>query len=350
MYRGWYKGEREFGSAVVPWEFCLAEWNAQFFGDRAFQISEPEKANLRWEAKQFRAGKLWHRWDYPARGRLERLRRAVPGLRHLPHRQLARLSHLGRVRDFARGSTDTSGSCATAWTERRKELKVDWENLQRPGFSPDYVEQRYERMDLAFERSDWMPTPAARPCSATTGRCWPTSAASPTRSRARTTTSSPGRNGREADHRHQQLPRDGHVRVRLVAGLAAGPSTGSKRVHRGRRASRSASRCASSCRQRSPPGTLRTDRDRPVQQRRDAEGFLRHPRPAASARASGRTRRSRSSIPRARPKPGSAGREFRCQRVDANADLSGYDMLDRRQGRSDDRRRRRRTSRACATG
>src|SRR5207253_3123551 len=39
MYRGWYHGQREWGSAVVPWEFCLAEWNAQFLGDRAYQIS-----------------------------------------------------------------------------------------------------------------------------------------------------------------------------------------------------------------------------------------------------------------------------------------------------------------------
>jgi len=65
MYRGWYRGKREFGSAVVPWEFCLAEWNAQFFGDRAFAISDMEKRNLRWEARQFREGRLWHRWDYP---------------------------------------------------------------------------------------------------------------------------------------------------------------------------------------------------------------------------------------------------------------------------------------------
>ena len=57
MYRGWYQGEREFGSARVPWEFCLAEWNAQFLGDRAFQISESEKDNLRWEARQLRAGR-----------------------------------------------------------------------------------------------------------------------------------------------------------------------------------------------------------------------------------------------------------------------------------------------------
>jgi len=39
---------------------------------------------------------------------------------------------------------------------------VDWENLQRPGFSPDYMEQQYERMDLAFERADWIATAAAQ--------------------------------------------------------------------------------------------------------------------------------------------------------------------------------------------
>ena len=65
MYRGWYKGERTLGSARVPWEFCLAEWDAQFLGDRAYRISAMETANLRWEARQFRAGNLWHRWDYP---------------------------------------------------------------------------------------------------------------------------------------------------------------------------------------------------------------------------------------------------------------------------------------------
>lgn len=65
MYRGWYQGGRTFGSAVVPWDYCLAEWNSQFLGDQAFRLSEREKANLRWEAEQFRSGNLWHRWDYP---------------------------------------------------------------------------------------------------------------------------------------------------------------------------------------------------------------------------------------------------------------------------------------------
>lgn len=65
MYRGWYKGQRSFGSARVPWEFCSAEWNAQFLGDRAYRIAEMEKKNLRWEVRRFRAGELWHRWNYP---------------------------------------------------------------------------------------------------------------------------------------------------------------------------------------------------------------------------------------------------------------------------------------------
>ena len=67
MYRGWYKGRREFGSAEVPWEFCIAEWNAQFFGPESYKISEREVANLRWEAEKFRNGELWQRWDYPYR-------------------------------------------------------------------------------------------------------------------------------------------------------------------------------------------------------------------------------------------------------------------------------------------
>ncbi len=161
MYRGWFNGKREFGSAAVPWEFCLAEWNAQFFGDRAFQISEPEKANLRWEAKQFRAGKVWHRWDYP--------------------HQVGSTIFEERYPVFAAYITDnwrafrTWGVSANSpwehghfWKLRdgmnrnaRQSLAVDWERLQRPGFSPDYIEQRYERMDLAYERSDWIATPAA---------------------------------------------------------------------------------------------------------------------------------------------------------------------------------------------
>jgi len=160
MYRGWYKGKREFGSAVVPWEFCLAEWNAQFFGDEAFKISDAEKANLRWEAKQFRAGKVWHRWDYPNQ----------VGSTIFDERYPVFAMYL---KDNWRAFRTWGVSAISPWEyghfwklrdgvdKSRRQLETDWDNLQKPGFSPDYIDQRYERMDLAFERADWIATPAA---------------------------------------------------------------------------------------------------------------------------------------------------------------------------------------------
>ncbi len=160
MYRGWYKGEREFGSARVPWEFCLAEWNAQFHGDRAFDTTEFEKQNLRWEAGQLRAGKLWQRWDYPHNLNSKLFEERYP--------VIARY-----ITDNWRSFRTWGVSAITPWEHGqywtlrdgvdrgRKELRVDWQHLQRPGFSPDYTEQRYERMDLAYDRSDWEPTEAA---------------------------------------------------------------------------------------------------------------------------------------------------------------------------------------------
>ncbi len=160
MYRGWYKGQREFGSAKVPWEFCLAEWNAQFLGDRAFQISEPEKANLRWEARQFRAGNLWHRWDYPYEVGSTRFEERYPVFaRYLTDNWRAfRTWEVSALSPWEHGHF---WKLREGVDKRRRELDVDWENLQRPGFSPDYIDQRYERMDLAYDVSDWIVTPAA---------------------------------------------------------------------------------------------------------------------------------------------------------------------------------------------
>ena len=161
MYRGWYRGERSFGSAKVPWEFCLAEWNSQFFGDRAFRISEMEKRNLRWEAERFRSGKLWHRWDYPhaVGSSIFAERHAVYAMYFTDNWRAFRTWGVSAISPWSHGHY---------WTLRdgvdksRKDLQVDWENLQKPGFSPDYIGQQYERVDLAFESSDWIATVAAQ--------------------------------------------------------------------------------------------------------------------------------------------------------------------------------------------
>jgi len=162
MYRGWYKGQRSFGSAKVPWELCFAEWNSQFLGDRAFRIGEPEKANLRWEAKQFRAGNVWFRWDYPYEigSRVFDDRHAVMGMYMADNWRAFRTWGLSANSPWEHGHF---------WKLRdgmnrnaRQELPVDWEALQRPGFSPDYLQERYERIDMAYERADWIPAASAQ--------------------------------------------------------------------------------------------------------------------------------------------------------------------------------------------
>ncbi len=161
MYRGWYRGKREFGSAVVPWEFCVAEWNAQFVGERAYQISDAEKVNLRWEARQFREGRRWHRWDYPHQvGSNDFAERYEIYAMYFAHNWPA-------FRTWEM-SANSPWNHAHYWTLRpgvdrgRQQLAVDWQRLQRPGFSPDYLEDRYETMELAYERADWIPTVAAQ--------------------------------------------------------------------------------------------------------------------------------------------------------------------------------------------
>jgi len=160
-YRGWYKDERAFGNARVPWEFCLAEWNSQFLGDKCYQLSEKEKENLRFEAEQWRNGKVWYRWDYPS----------DPVSFRSDDREAVWAMHIS---DNWRAFRTWGLSAFNAWSygnfwnlragvdKSRQNLTVDWDNLQRPGFSPDYIEGRYERFDLCFERTDWVPSSAAR--------------------------------------------------------------------------------------------------------------------------------------------------------------------------------------------
>jgi len=159
LYRGWYQGKREFGSAAVPWEFCLAEWDAQFLGDRAFAMQEQEKANLRWEARQFEVGRIWHRWDYPTDVGSPRFEQR--------NEVLARyLADNWRAYRTWGVSGISPWEYEIFWTprggidRRRKQLEVDWDNLQRPGLSSDYIDSQVERMDTAFRGDDWVPTAA----------------------------------------------------------------------------------------------------------------------------------------------------------------------------------------------
>ena len=100
------------------------------------------------EAEQFRARKLWHRWDYPNQVSSRQFDERYPIIgqyladnwRAFRTWGLSGISpweheHYWKLRDGV--------------DKRRVTFNVDWEDLQKPGFSPDYSEERYERMDLA---------------------------------------------------------------------------------------------------------------------------------------------------------------------------------------------------------
>jgi len=161
MYRGWYNGQREFGSAAVPWEYCLAEWNAQFLGDVAYQISDREKRNLRWEAQQFREGHAWKRWDYPSPVGDARLDEMQP-VQAAYTTENWRAFRTWGLSANSPWEHDRFWKLREGFQQRRVDLPVDWDNLQQPGYSPDFIDHTYARFDLAYQRSDWVALPTAQ--------------------------------------------------------------------------------------------------------------------------------------------------------------------------------------------
>ena len=163
MYRGYYKGHLpwEGHNGQVPYEFCLAEWDSQWLGDSAFKLGDMEKTDLRWEAKQFTAGKTWQHWDYK------------PYICD-PHFDQQQEVVARYTADNWRAFRTWGVSGTSPWTyswlwklrdgvdKGRKDLKTDWDKLQRPGYSPDYVGEQYDSLDQGYERTDWTPTVAGK--------------------------------------------------------------------------------------------------------------------------------------------------------------------------------------------
>ena len=161
MYRGWHRGVREFGSASVPWEYCMAEWNAQFDGDRAFRISEFEKTNLRREARKFQEGGGWHRWDFPHPVGAVELDEQFPVIARYTTDNWRAFRTWGL-------SANSPWQYSDYWKVRpgmrrdRTNFPVNWDDLQRPGYSPDYSERPFQTVVTAYAFSDWEPNAAGK--------------------------------------------------------------------------------------------------------------------------------------------------------------------------------------------
>jgi len=158
MYRGFYKGVRGFGSVAAPWEFCIAEWNSQFFGDQAFKISEPEKKNLRWEAEKFRAGAAWYRWDYPYAVGSDAFDERYPVIAMYITDNWRAFRTWGMSGTNAWQYQDYWKRPEGAARESRQEGPIDWDSLQRPGPAP--ARGQAAGQSAAASSNDLIPTVA----------------------------------------------------------------------------------------------------------------------------------------------------------------------------------------------
>src|ERR1019366_1718242 len=115
---------------------------------------------LRWEAQKFKTGHGWFRWDYP-----------YPMGSTDPDFEDQQKVWAEYTTDNWRAFRTWGVSGISPWetysvfwrlkdgvNRSRVELKTDWDALQRPGYSPDYIDHRFERRDTAYEESDWAPT------------------------------------------------------------------------------------------------------------------------------------------------------------------------------------------------
>jgi beta-galactosidase len=167
LHRGWedgkwYKGKNHYTNGKLQYQFCTAEWGSQFLGDDSYNLTEEEKANIRFEAGKWRAGQTWYRWDYPFRVHGSPL--GIPNLSDVQAMYIT---------DNWRAYRTWGVSAFNIWhgnlwklkkdvNTERKTYGVDWDNLQKPGFSPDYIDKRFVRMDTAYEISDWVVTKAGK--------------------------------------------------------------------------------------------------------------------------------------------------------------------------------------------
>jgi hypothetical protein len=161
MYRGWYNGKRYFGNSPVPWQLCICEWNSQFLGDKAFRISDPDQADMIWEAKKLKAGQVWYHWDYPYPPDIRAFQEFYPIYAMYITDNYRAFRTLGV-------SATTIGEYSLFWTLRpdadtaRQDFKTDWDKLQQPGYRPDFIAKRFDNMAFAYKASDWEPTLAGQ--------------------------------------------------------------------------------------------------------------------------------------------------------------------------------------------
>ena len=100
-------------------------------------------------------GRAWYRWDYPypvGDARLDEMQ-PVQAAYTTDNWRAFRTWGLSANSPWEH---DRFWKLRDGFQHRRQDLPVDWDNLQQPGYSPDFIDRTYARFDLAYQRSDWV--------------------------------------------------------------------------------------------------------------------------------------------------------------------------------------------------
>ncbi len=121
--------------ATRPVDWFPAEWGAQFRGDAAYQLSEAEKKDLRYRDSENTCGV-----------QAAYIARTWPAFRTWG-------VSLFNKWEVYNGWNPRPGAVALT-------CKVDWDNLQKPGFSADLTAAAFDgrpRWDISYQDADWIP-------------------------------------------------------------------------------------------------------------------------------------------------------------------------------------------------
>ena len=240
MYRGWYKGERDVGQragavGVLPGRVERPVPRRPGLPDQR----HGEGRTCAGRPRQFRAGNLWHRWDYPHELGSERLRRPASRLRATTSPTTGAPSAPGASRRSPRGSTGILEAARRRRPGAARNCRSTGSISSGPGSARTTSTSSTNDMDLAFERDGLDPDGGGagaapqQPAAAGLHR-------RPSRraSRARTTTSCPG----ETVEKQLILINNSRDAVSCDCEWSLGlPQTGRRQprsCHRARRASR----------------------------------------------------------------------------------------------------------------
>ncbi len=143
-------------------QFFMEEWGAALRGDAAFNLTEFEKGVLRYEADRWRTNRPFPMWDYP-----DEMGRATD----IPNFTGVQGEFIAHTWPYFRTWGLSGINVWSEWnfchlkpgvTSGYQDYTVEWDNLQRPGISPDfYSPASAEELfySMVTKQSDWVANP-----------------------------------------------------------------------------------------------------------------------------------------------------------------------------------------------